>query len=109
MTFLQLIQLFNIFVGLFLTATLMVFGWGLVVYLSRLGTWPSNRDEGIKILEIAVAMLFVLIALLAIVRFFEFHTSIALFLLALLLLVVIGFFVLRTAAQSGKKEGEEKH
>ncbi len=110
MTFLQLIHIFNIFVGLYLAATFMVFFVGLGVYFTRLGTWPSSRDQAIVILEWAVSMLFVLIVLLALIRFFELHLALGLTILALIIIVVVGVFVLRTAAGGGgEEEPKKKH
>lgn len=107
-TFVQALQVFNIFVGLFLTVTILVFCTGIFVYFARLGTWPSHRDQAIQILEWAVGMLFVLVVLLAIVQWFERHTEVALFILAFVILVVVFGFILYTAATGGGGKKAEK-
>ncbi len=108
MTFVQVLQLFNIFVGLFLTVTILVFCTGLFVYFARMGTWPSHRDQAIQILEWGVGMLFVLVLLLAIVQWFERHTKTATFILAFLILVVVFGFIIRAAATGGGEKKKEK-
>ena len=108
MTFVQVLQLFNIFVGLFLTATVLLFCTGVFVYFARLGTWPSHRDQAIKILAWAVVMLFVLVVLLAIVQWFERHTKTALFILAFAIVVVVLGFIIRAAATGGGAKKEKK-
>src|SRR3990167_6382361 len=64
---------FNIFVGLMLTVARVTYGIGAVIWIVRLGTWPSYRTEAIKILEWSVVILFVLVVLLLIVQFFRYH------------------------------------
>ncbi len=108
MTFVQVLQLFNIFVGLFLTVTIIVFCTGVFVYFARLGTWPSHRDEAIKILVWAVSMLFVLVVLLAIVQWFERHTKTALLILATAIVFVVLGFIIRAAATGGGEKKKEK-
>src|SRR3989338_10083424 len=108
MTFVQVLQLFNIFVGAFLNVTILVFCTGVFVYFARLGTWPSHRDQAIQILVWAVAMLFVLVVLLAIVQWFERHTKTALFILAFAMVVVVLGFIIRAAARGGGAKKEKK-
>jgi hypothetical protein len=108
MTFVQVLQLFNIFVGIFLTATILVFCTGLFVYFARLGTWPSHRDQAIQILEWGVGMLFVLVVLLAIVQWFERHTKVALSILAFVVLMAVIIFIIRAAATGGDGKKKEK-
>jgi len=72
-SFTQVIGLFNIFVGLMLTVALLTYFLGFFLWLCRLGTWPTYRTEAIKIMEWSVVILFVLVVLLAIVQFFQYH------------------------------------
>jgi hypothetical protein len=104
LTFLQVIGLFHIAVGLLLTATLLVFITGVGVYVSRLNTWPSHRDMAIRVMEWGIVMLFVLILMLALLDFFQNHTAIALPILAVLILVTVGFLLVRAAALQRKKK-----
>lgn len=108
LTLKQGVGMFYLFVGLFLTAILLTFASGVFVYFARLGTWPSYRDVAIKVLEWAVAMLFVLIVILGIVRFFFVYTQTAVFLAGVLLIAVAAFYLLRIAAIKGEG-GEDKH
>jgi len=105
LTLIQAVSIFNLFVGLFLVATLIVFGSGAFVYFTRLGTWPSHRDTAIKVLEWGLAMLFVLVVLLGIVQFFQRYPRQSLFVVAVVIILAIAIFIVRTAA--GKKKEEE--
>ena len=103
----QILNLFNMFIGLFLTASILIFFGGLIGYFTRLGSWPSNRDETLKIMQWAVAMLFVLVVLVAIVQAFEEHTLGAMIVLAAIIIVVVVIKVIQVfMADAG---GEEHH
>jgi len=99
---------FNVFVGLMLTAALLIYGVGFVVWLVRLGTWPTYRTEGIKIMEWAVVVLFVLVVLLAIVQFLQYHPRqagiVGSFIVAILIVWMIVY--LATHSGGGKKKDE---
>src|SRR3990167_4668604 len=75
LTLVQITDLFNIFAGLMLTMSILLFFGGLGVYFTRLGTWPSDRDLAIKIMEWGGSVLFVLIVILAIVIYVAANTG----------------------------------
>src|SRR3989344_3668673 len=102
---------FNIFVGLMLTVALVTYGIGAVIWIVRLGTWPSYRTEAIKILEWSVVILFVLVVLLAIVQFFQNHTREGSYVASIIVGLIIIWIILCLAAHSGggKKKGAEEH
>ncbi len=104
--------LFNVFVGLMLTVALLTYAIGFVVWVVRLGTWPSYRTEAIKIMEWSVVILFVLIVLLAIVQFFQKHPREAGYVLAVIIVIAIIAIIAFLVAHSGggeKKKEEKKH
>lgn len=107
-TLIEVARFFNIFAGLMLATSLVIYTFGLVVYFTRLGTWPNHRDQAIRILEVAVGILFVLIVLLALVQFFASHTKIALWILSGI--TILGFvgMVLYIALNAGEKKEEKK-
>ena len=104
-TFVQFLNLFNIFVGFFLAATLLIFFGGLGAYISRLGTWPNHRDQALKVMEWAVAMLFVLIVLVAIVQAFERHTAAVMAVIAAIIILLIIYMAFHAFSQ---KEEEKR-
>ena len=105
LTFVSAAELFNIFVGLMLTAALLLFFGGLWVYFSRLGTWPNNRDEALKIMEWGVAVLFTLIILLAIVQFFQRYPKVMSMVVAgIVILILAGITLWVTMAKKEKEE-----
>ena len=105
LTFVSVAELFNIFIGLMLTAALLLFFGGLWVYFSRLGTWPNNRDEALKIMEWGVAVLFTLIILLALVQFFQRYPKVmGTFVAAIVILLVIGIAVWVLMSPKAEKE-----
>ena len=103
----QAVSLFNIFVGLMLVAALLTYGLGFTMWITRLGTWPSNRTEGIKVMEWAVVILFVLVVILMIVQFFRDHPTTATYVVAVLVLALVGWGLLTFIKKSGEKKEEE--
>lgn len=108
-SFTQAVGLFNVFVGLMLTAALLSYGIGFVVWLCRLGTWPSYRTEAIKVMEWSVVILFVLVVLLAIVQFFQYHPREAGVVVSAIVAILILWVVVYMVMQSGGGEKKEKH
>lgn len=102
----QLLGVFHLFVGLFITATFFVFASGVFVYFARLGTWPTHRDTAIEVMEWAIVMIFILVVVLGLVQFFQQHSAIALSILAFLVVVIVLVFLLRLAAT--RKEEKKK-
>jgi len=106
----QVASLFNIFVGLMLTAAILVYGIGFVMWVTRLGTWPTYRTEAIKVLEWSVAILFVLVALLMVVQFFRDHPTASTYVIAGLILLFLAWGVVTIMRSSSeKKEDGEEH
>lgn len=104
----QIVGLFNIFVGLMVVAAFLLYGGGLIMWMTRLGSWPSPRDEAIRIMMWAPVILFTLIVLLAIVQFLQGHPQVGTYIVStLLLLIVIGIILyIALNAREGKKEEE---
>ncbi len=111
LTLIQVLGVFHLFVGLFLTATLGVFISATAVYMMRFGTWPSYRTTAVEAMRWGVAMLFVLIVLLGIVRWFEGYSGFALTLLAVVVIVGLVFVIGKYAfgaGGGGEKKAEKK-
>ena len=108
MSALQAIGFFNAFVGLMLAAAILAYGTGFVVWLVRLGTWPTYRTEAVKIMEWSVVILFVLLVLLAIVQFFQHHPRAGGMIVSLLVVLVILGVIAYVVANSGEKEKKEE-
>lgn len=107
-TFIQVAELFNIFVGLMLAAALLAFLGGLGGYFSQLGTWPSFRDRSIKTMEWGVAILFVLIVILGVVQYFERYPKIMSTVIASIVLIIVFSFIIRIIASPEKHEKKEE-
>ncbi|MEK7068815.1 MAG: hypothetical protein AAB947_00365 [Patescibacteria group bacterium] len=101
-TIVQVLGLFHIVVGILLVFTLAVFATGVSLWVSRLNTWPSYRETAIITLEWAVAMLFVLILLVALVYFVQRHSATALTILGVI--VIIGILIILISIFAGQKE-----
>jgi membrane protease YdiL (CAAX protease family) len=108
LTLVAVAEFFNIFVGLMLTMALLVFAAGLWGYFARLGTWPSNRDQPIRVMEWGVAVLFVLVVIVAVVQWFERNPAVASMLVGTIALLVIFGFILYVAVKSGKDTKKEE-
>lgn len=109
-TFVQIAEIFNIFVGLMLAAAILVFLGGLGGYFAQLGTWPSFRDRSIKTMEWGVAILFVLVILLGTVQYFQQYPKITGAILALIIILVVGTALAKTikmGSEPKKERGRE--
>ena len=98
------VGLLFIMAGLMLTAAILFYGGGMVLWAVRLNTFPTNRDYAIELLQWGIAVLFVLILMLAIVQFTQNNTRTVLIIIAVLLV----FFIGRAVARSGGSGGGEK-
>lgn len=107
MSLVQVVGVFNIFVGLMLTASMVMMGAGIILWFTRLGTWPTYRDEAIHLMMWAVTILFVLLILMVILNFVQVHTAGAAFIFGLILLAGAAWVVMQVASEGG--EEEEKH
>ncbi len=105
-TFGQVVRLFNTFVGLMLVAAILTYCVGFVIWIVRLGTWPTYRTEGIKIMEWSVVILFVLVVILMVVQFFRDHPYAATYTVSAIILALIIWAVIVIMQQPEKKEEE---
>ena len=97
---------FNIFVGLMLVAAFLLFFGGLIVWVIRLGTFPTYRDEAIEYMEWAVAVLFVLVVLLAVIQYVQNNTQTAMFILGVVIVGLVTWAVITVAATPAKSEDD---
>lgn len=102
------VGLFNAFVGLMLVVALLSYGGGFLMWMARLGTWPSYRTEAIKIMEWSVVILFVLVLLLGIVQFFQKHKQAGAYMVSILAALLVLWLIIYFASQGGKEEKKEK-
>ena len=104
----RIVGVFNVMVGLMLVIALITYGIGFVMWVIRLGTWPSYRTEAIRAMEWSVALIFTLVVLLAIVQFFQRHPHAATYVLsAVVIILIIGIIVYLIAHSGGEKKDEE--
>lgn len=96
--------LFNIMVGLMLTLSFLMFFGGLGMWFVRLGTYPTYRDEAIKLMTWAVAILFVLAVLLAVVQFVQRHTALASFLVGVAIVIAVAWVAVKVSQTKGGDE-----
>ena len=102
----EFVGLFNIFVGLMLVAAFLSMGAGLVMWAVRLGTYPTYRDEAIKLMSLSVTILFVLIVLLVVVQFVQKHTAAASFALGLVVFAAVVWFLISIATSKSEEKAE---
>lgn len=102
----QVLGFFNIVVGLFLTASVISFGAGLILYWTRYGTWM--REQAFPFMSFGVTILFVLSVLLAIIHFVVRNTSTALYVLSVVALLSLGGLFAFLLKGSGKKEDSDR-
>ena len=95
----QVLAVFNLFAGVILTLSLVLFLGGFIVYLVRLGTWPTYREEAIHIMQWGVSILFVLIVVLGIQQALMRHLLVAVSIGALILIYLV-FWAFATATKA---------
>ncbi len=71
------VALINVFLGVYMTVMLLMLCAGIAMYIGRIGTWPSNRDEAIRVFEWVVAMMFTLVVIVAVGKFVDRNPVIA--------------------------------
>ncbi len=98
----QVLGVFNLLVGLMLVASILFFVGGFIMYLVRLGTWPTYRDEAIDVMAWGVSILFTLIVLLAIQQFLARHIFVAVSGAALIIVLGIAYVIVRDVSTSPK-------
>ena len=84
----------------------------LGMYFAGFGIWVTHlhvthRDEGVEWMERAVTTLFWLLVLLGIMRFIQFYPRIAMQILAVAIVLIGGWFVIK--AVQATSEGEDEH
>lgn len=102
----QVAGLFNILVGLMLVAAFLAYFGGLAAWFARLGAWPTNRDEAIRIMQYGVVILFVLAVFLALSQFIQEHAALAAFVVGVVVIGLLMWFILSVATA---KSEEEEH
>ena len=98
---------FNIIVGLMLVAAFLLYFGALVAWFVRRGAWPSYRDETIHLMKWAVAILFVLAVVLAVVRFVQVYQAAAAFIFGIILFLGLVWVIMTIATTKPKKDAEE--
>lgn len=96
--------IFNIIVGLMLVAAFLTYGTGIILWFTRLGVWPSYRDEAIGILEWAVAIMFMLVVLLSLVHFIQAYAVAASFVFGVLIVLGVIWLILKIATAGGEED-----
>lgn len=95
----QVLAFFNLFAGIMLTLSILLFVGGFIMYLVRLGTWPTYREQAVEIMKYGVATLFVLIVVLGVQQFLMRHLLVAVSIGALILIYLV-IWAFATAAQA---------
>ncbi|MDP2649001.1 MAG: hypothetical protein U1D26_03310 [Patescibacteria group bacterium] len=100
--------IFNIFVGMMLVAAILAYCTGFVLWIVRLGTWPTYRTAGIQVMEWSVVILFVLVVILMIVQLFRDHPYASSYTAALVVIGLIVWAMLAAAKSSASKKDEKR-
>ena len=90
----------EIFIGLFLTVSIILFVGALIVYFTRYGT--PRRADVFPYMEWAIAIVFVLIVLLGLIKFFREHTKTALYVLSAIFLFLLVILLMKASKGGGK-------
>jgi len=102
----QLAGLFNIFIGLMLVASLLLFFGGLIGWAAHLGFSRGYRDDMIRIMTWGVAVLFTLLLILALVHLIQAYPDLTSFALGVALFLGLAWLVLKVASAPQGDEDE---
>ncbi len=103
----QLVGFFNIIVGLMLTVSILLMGAACLMWMVRLGTTPTYRDQAIHLMQWAIAILFTLTVILFIVQYVQKNTATAVYLIGFAVLAGIGWAIFVAMQGSGKDPDAE--
>jgi cytochrome bd-type quinol oxidase subunit 2 len=101
----QIFGFFNIMVGLMLVAALLLFFGGFISYLTRLGL--DNRVQGLRYMYWGLTILFVLIVLLGVVNYVQYHQAVVFAIVGVLVVIFVAWAVIKVSQASGNGDDEE--
>lgn len=96
----------DIFIGLFLAASVIMFTGALIVYFIRYGT--AHREDVFPYMYWAITILFVVSVLLGFIHFFQKYTSALLYLLSIIVFILLAWLIIYVSAQKGEKKEKKK-
>ena len=96
----QVLGFFNLLVGVMLVISVTLFLGGFIMYIVRLGTWPTYRTQALRIMSWGVAVLFTLVLILAVQQFLARHVLVAVSIAALIIILVV-LWIIMQGVQSG--------
>ena len=92
MTLVQFFGFLNVFVGLFLTLALILYGAAVIIYATRFGC--PNRMESLDLIEWGLTILFILIVVLGIVQYFQSHPANMMYIIGVIVfLLIVGLII----------------
>ena len=100
--------LFNILVGLMLVMSILMMLGGLGTWYVRLGTWPTYRDDAIKMMQWGVATLFVLVVLLGVAQYVQTHMAVSMMAVGAVVAAIVVYFVGTELMSKGGEEEEHQ-
>lgn len=104
----QVLAFLNLFAGVMLTLALVLFLGGFIMYLVRLGTWPTYREEAIELMKWGVTTLFVLVVILGVQQFLMRHLMVAVTIGALILIYIVAWAFMQTVEPERPANGTNR-
>lgn len=98
----QALGFLDIFIGIFLTVSIILFGAGLIIYAVRYGT--VHREEAFHYMQPAIAILFVLFVLMALVHYFQRHPGAFINIAGLILFILLVWLIIYIVSLDKKKK-----
>jgi len=104
----QVLAFFNLFAGIMLTASIGLFIGGFIIYLVRLGTWPTYRESAVQLMMWGVSILFTLVLVLAVQQFLLDHLMVAVVIGALIIIALVIWALASSAKPEEKRNGGDR-
>lgn len=101
MTLVKFFGFLNVFVGIFLTLAIILYGAAFIIYVTRFGC--PNRMESLDLIEWALSILFVLIVVLGIVQYFQRHPANMLYIIGTIVFVLAVGLIIYAYSGGAKK------
>lgn len=97
----QVLGFFNLLVGVMLVTSITLFLGGFIMYLIRLGTWPTYRTQALRLMSWGVSVLFTLIIILAVQQFLARHVLATVSIVAAVIVLVVLWIVIQGVSSGG--------
>ena len=104
----QVLGFFNLFVGVMVVISVTLFLGGFIMYLVRLGTWPTYRTEALRLMSWGLSVLFTLVLILVAQQFLARHVLVAVSIAAFIIILIVLWIIMQGVQAGSAAKREER-